>query len=326
MKSQILKSQISNLHLRAESVAETNRRYIPFENIRVEGGEEGKPIKIVGHAARFNSLSQPIKTKAGTFVEKIAPGAFKKALSDSGRDLLSLRNHDADKVLARRSQDTLKVWEDEQGLAFECYPADTTNARDTITDIKAGNIKGMSFGFDDPPPGGDKWERVNGQNVRTLLEVPVKEISFVTRPAYLGTDVSVRSQEQHVATLEKDKPENERGQVPGYSHVAERCQRALDNVRSTWDSIHQTNGMLADLDEGTLNDSEARSVRELHDQMGHLATKLNESMRSCQAHMMTTAERSAEKLRAMEHMQKRAELGLPAEIKPPAAVSKNAAA
>lgn len=184
---------------------DSNRRYIDCtaENLRVEGGEDGKPLKIAGYAVLFNQRSRPLKTRAGSFVEIIKPGAFKRTLADPSSEAMFLRNHVPDQCMARRSADTLKLWEDEKGLAFECFPAATTLTANTVEDIRHKNIRGISIGFDDPPPGGDKWERIDGVNVRTITDAPLREISAVLRPAYAGTTLSVRSEEQHVAELEK---------------------------------------------------------------------------------------------------------------------------
>jgi phage head maturation protease len=45
--------------------------------------QPGRPPLIRGYAARFNSLSRPmaLDLRGGSFVEKIAPGAFRKAIA-----------------------------------------------------------------------------------------------------------------------------------------------------------------------------------------------------------------------------------------------------
>lgn len=50
----------------------------------------------------------------------------------------------------------------------------------------------MSFGFVVNLHDGDTWSRPNGKPVRELLSVTLVEISVVSWPAYLETEVHVR--------------------------------------------------------------------------------------------------------------------------------------
>src|SRR5579862_7270786 len=92
---------------------------------------EGRKLK--GHAAVFSTF-----TNMGSYDEQIAPGAFTDALRKS--DIRCLWNHNADYVLGRTKSGTLRVSEDEIGLAFECNLADTTLARDLITSVERGDV------------------------------------------------------------------------------------------------------------------------------------------------------------------------------------------
>jgi len=149
--------------------------------------EEGKPQKIVGHAANFNSLSADL----GGFREMIAPGAFTSAIANS--DVRALWNHDKNIVLGRNKSGTLRLSEDDQGLAFEIDMPDTQLVRDMVAaPIARGDVSQCSFGFRTIK---DLWEKVNGEVVRTLLEVELFDVSPVTYPAYNSTDVAMRSME-----------------------------------------------------------------------------------------------------------------------------------
>ena len=91
------------------------RRVYPTEiEVRRVGG---KPPKLVGYAAVFDSLSDDL----GGFREKIAPGTFKKTIRRS--DVRALWNHDPNYVLGRRKAKTLKLKEDEHGLRSEWHDA-----------------------------------------------------------------------------------------------------------------------------------------------------------------------------------------------------------
>jgi uncharacterized protein len=157
------------------------RRAYPVE-VRVAKDEDGTR-RIVGHAALFDSLSEDL----GGFREKIAPGAFADAVGD---DVRALWNHDPNHVLGRTRSGTLRLSEDEHGLAIEVDPPDTQMARDLVVLMERGDVSQMSFGFRTIE---DSWEKVDGQNVRTLKRVSLFDVSPVTFPAYPDTDVAVRS-------------------------------------------------------------------------------------------------------------------------------------
>jgi len=150
--------------------------------MRVEDGDEPK---ITGHAAVFDKLSVDIMG----FREKVAPGAFVKSIKKS--DIRALWNHNPDYVLGRNKSGTLKLEEDDKGLAIEISPPDTQWARDLMETIGRGDVDQMSFAFQVVK---DSWDKSNENNiVRTLEEVELFDVSPVTYPAYPQTDVKVRS-------------------------------------------------------------------------------------------------------------------------------------
>lgn len=158
-------------------------RTFPFGRIEVR--EDAGQTSVRGHAAPFNSLSVFLYG----FREQIAPGAFADSLQNG--DIRALWQHDAARVLGRTTAGTLKLWEDDQGLAFELNPPDTQDGRDAVTLIKRGDVNQMSFGFT-TPMGGDSWaEDDTGMPIRTLNKVNLLEISPVTWPAYPETGITV---------------------------------------------------------------------------------------------------------------------------------------
>lgn len=144
-----------------------------------------KVTKIAGHAAKFDVLSEDL----GGFRERIAPGAFAKSIQSS--DIRALFNHDANIVLGRNTSGTLRLSEDSAGLAYEVDAPDTQLVRDMVlSPIARGDVTQCSFGFYTLD---DKWTKVDGEWVRTLLECDLLDVSPVTYPAYPQTDVAVRS-------------------------------------------------------------------------------------------------------------------------------------
>jgi len=157
------------------------RRAYELQELRVVG-DDGK-TRIAGSAAVFNQLSEDL----GGFREKIAPGAFKNSL---GGDVRALFNHDANFILGRTKSKTLRLNEDRNGLHFEIDPPDSDWARHVVAAIERGDVSGASFGF---RARGDDWEEVDGEIVRTLLDVELFDVSPVVFPAYPQTDVALRA-------------------------------------------------------------------------------------------------------------------------------------
>lgn len=171
------------------------QRVIPVE-LRAVDGAEGKTI-IQGHAAVFDQYSDDL----GGFREIIRKGAFSKTIQES--DVAALWNHDSSLVLGRKSNDTLKLTEDETGLAIEFEPPDTQWGRDAVTLIRRKDVYQMSFAFSTVK---DKWISENNITTRELLEVKLYDISPVTYPAYPQTDVNVRGMVVDPFTEESTEP------------------------------------------------------------------------------------------------------------------------
>jgi uncharacterized protein len=139
--------------------------------------------KLIGHAARFNTPA-----KIGSFEEVILPGAFRSSL-ESGQDVVALVDHDRGKLLARMKSGTLRLREDDQGLAYEIDLPETSLGNDLLEMARRSDLGGMSFGFI-PEQGGESWE---GRS-RKLSAVRLYEVSVVQwLPAYQGTSINVRS-------------------------------------------------------------------------------------------------------------------------------------
>lgn len=144
--------------------------------------------KVEGYAAVFNSDSEDMG-----FIERIAPGAFKKALKTS--DTRALFNHDSNIILGRTSAGTLELKEDKKGLFMSIIPPDTQLIRDMVlAPIERGDITQQSFGF---TVKADKWKEIDGKTpIRTITEIgELFDVSPVTFPAYPDTDVALRSLE-----------------------------------------------------------------------------------------------------------------------------------
>lgn len=149
-------------------------------------------IKVSGYAAVFNEETNI----AGLFREKIEKGAFSDAI---GRDdVVFVINHEG-LPLARTRSGTLTLREDEKGLYMETtLDADDPDVKSIVGKMKRGDLDKMSFAF---MPELQEWDDEQDPPLRTIKKASLFDVSIVTNPAYDGTDIGLRSLEQH----QKDK-------------------------------------------------------------------------------------------------------------------------
>jgi HK97 family phage prohead protease len=162
--------------------------------------QEAKTLR--GLAAVYNSDSEDL----GGFIERIAPGAFKRSL-DSAQDVRGFWNHDSRLLLGRRSNGTLRLNESTQGLEVEIDLPDTGFARDLAELTKRGDLDQMSFGFTLPGSSSDSWEPHESNprlKRRTIHDLVLHEVSVVSIPAYPETSVAIRSMQEHRMLQDKD--------------------------------------------------------------------------------------------------------------------------
>jgi uncharacterized protein len=191
-------------------IPEIERRYIPATEIRAVDDNGVKHI--IGYAAVFNSLSEDL----GGFRERIEPGCFARACKED--DVRALKNHNSDYVLARTKSGTLTLSEDSHGLKIDAIPPDAQWARDLMASVERGDVNQMSFGFRTIT---DRWEMQDGQDVRTLLEVELYDVSPVTFPAYPDTTVALRSKDGW-------NKENHGPEIPDLAYKVGLMKRKLD--------------------------------------------------------------------------------------------------
>jgi hypothetical protein len=170
------------------------RRFIPANELRstVQGGKR----TISGYAASFNTPFSKQMARALGFSERIAPGAFQRAIREK-QDCICTRDHDPKHLLGRVSNGTLRLSEDSRGLKFSCDLPDTSDARDIHTLIQRGDLKGCSFGF---IPTKEKWGKEKSDNgnlqaTREIQDCDLLDVGPVAMPAYdIGTEVNSKSE------------------------------------------------------------------------------------------------------------------------------------
>ncbi|MBL0934833.1 MAG: HK97 family phage prohead protease [Rhizobiaceae bacterium] len=191
-------------------------------NIEKRGGVLGVEVRadsdkrtLVGYAAIWNS-----DTVIGDyFVERIAPGAFTKAIRG---DILALVNHDSGRVVGRTKSGTLRLKEDDRGLAVEIDIPDTTDGNDLWKLVERGDISGMSFAFRATK---QEWDESGDVPHRTVIEAELYEVTATPIPAYPDTSLAMRS-------LEKARAEGRaQNALAAKRRIAERKARHEQRIR-----------------------------------------------------------------------------------------------
>jgi HK97 family phage prohead protease len=160
-------------------------------------GDSGRTI--AGYAAVFGSTADI----GDSFREIIAPGAFSGAL---GGDVVALIGHDRNRVLGRTTAGTLRLREDDTGLAVEIDLPDTTDGRNLAVLIERGDVSGMSFGFVVTK---QRWDETGPVPTRTIEAVDLREVTVTAFPAYDDTSIALRSLDD--ARKEHRKHHNQSG-------------------------------------------------------------------------------------------------------------------
>jgi hypothetical protein len=160
-------------------VTGADERRIAYTTLDLRQAQDGTTL--YGYAAVFDSPSEPMP-----FVEYVKRGAFQKTIKD-GADVRLLIDHEG-VPLARTKSGTLRLSEDERGLAVEADldPMNPDAAR-IISAMKRGDLSQMSFAFRTIK---DSWS--DDRSVRELREVQLYDVSVVTFPAYEETVAEIR--------------------------------------------------------------------------------------------------------------------------------------
>ena len=157
------------------------RRTFTVRDVEARQAEDGT-MRLRGYAAVFNEASVPLP-----FIETIAPGAFRKTLSETP-DVRLLINHEG-LPLARTKNGTLTLTEDDRGLYMDAIIADTSEGRDLYKLVERGDIDQMSFAFRVIR---QKYNEDRSQRTLTEVSLADGDVSVVTYPAYTTTSVEAR--------------------------------------------------------------------------------------------------------------------------------------
>lgn len=211
---------------RSKMTKKIERRTFTIKDVEARQAEDGT-MRLSGYAAVFNDDSVPLP-----FIERIAPGAFRKTLTETP-DVRLLINHEG-LPLARTKNGTLRLQEDTVGLYMDADLPDTQAARDLYTLVERGDVDQMSFAFRVIR---QKWNE--GRTERTLTELSLADgdVSVVTYPAYPTTSVEAR--EKIAAARQAIKEGRE---ITGESLIV--IQAILDKIDESYEYLGEGKSML----------------------------------------------------------------------------------
>ena len=202
------------------------RRTYTVQDVEARQSDDGV-MRLSGYAAVFNDASVPLP-----FKERIAPGAFRKTLSEAP-DVRLLINHEG-LPLARTKNGTLTLTEDDRGLRFDADLADTQEARDIYTLVQRGDVDQMSFAFRVIR---QNWSKDKSERTLTEVSLADGDVSVVTYPAYPTTSVEARQK-----LNEAIKALREGRALDGESMLV--VQTILDKISESYDYLEEGKSML----------------------------------------------------------------------------------
>ncbi len=161
-------------------------------------GEPAAMPTLHGHFAVFNRWTEIDSYFEGNFMERFAPGAFKKTFREQRDRMRVLFQHGRDSQIGDKPLGPIAdLREDGEGAYYEVPLLDTDYNRELIPGLEAG-LYGASFRFrvvreevnTDP---GESADNPKGLPERTIREAQVMEFGPVTFPAYDAATAGVRS-------------------------------------------------------------------------------------------------------------------------------------
>ncbi len=170
--------------------------------IRSFGGDAAPKLvlerNIEGYAAVFGQESKymydPVLRKC--FIEIIEPGAITEELIMRS-DVRALIEHNYERMIARsyNGKGSLILKLDSHGMGYSFEAPRTPDGEYSLEMVKRGDIFGSSFGYWTDEKKNVTWsKRGDGILMRNVHKIDIiRDISIVASPAYMGTEVNVRS-------------------------------------------------------------------------------------------------------------------------------------
>lgn len=189
------------LEARADDADDTDEEGAGTEGDTTEtDATDGEPDvlgSVEGHFSVFNTWYQINSWWEGDFLESVAPGAFKRTMSQRMGHIVSNFDHGFDPYIGDKILGPFTTLaEDDIGGAYAFDLLDATYARDLMPALKRG-LYGSSFRFQviqdswnmEPDPSD---HNPNGLPERTIREVRLYELGPVTYPASPSATAAMR--------------------------------------------------------------------------------------------------------------------------------------
>ena len=147
----------------------------------------------------FAKLQEELSAMIGKAVEEGRRRVIENELARRNVDLL--RGHNFDRPIASMAAGSLTVMDSRDALRFEADLPENPPSwiEDTVRAVDAGLIRGVSPGFRVPPASAvaNAEELVDepgnpGVQIRQINQAVLYELSLVTRPAYVESEVDLR--------------------------------------------------------------------------------------------------------------------------------------
>lgn len=139
--------------------------------------------RMIGYALKWGSPAF-IRNGQSRFEERFRRGAFAESIA-SGQVMLC-SNHDLRAVVARQSNGTLTLTEDDIGLRVDAWAMDTEAGDAAIHDARCRARAGLSVSFFATDA---EWLDTADGRVRTIRRADLYEVSVVRNPAYRSSEL-----------------------------------------------------------------------------------------------------------------------------------------
>ena len=173
-----------------QAPTENLARAVPFGEFVTRDAGDG--LTLEGYGAVFNA-DATIDSWEGNFVERFAPGSWKRTLR-AQRPVMQFDHGRDTRVGSIPIGAFEELREDGKGLFVRARLHDNEQVKPVRDAIASGAISGMSVRFSVVRERWDQPEKPkDGLPVRTILEARLFEVGPVVFPAYHDTAVGVRS-------------------------------------------------------------------------------------------------------------------------------------
>jgi HK97 family phage prohead protease len=170
-----------------------------LEKMELRADAEGDGNTLFGHFAVFDRWTTIDSWYEGTFLERIARGAFNQTFTDRAAQIRLLYDHGSDPSIGNKPLGTIDVLrEDKTGAYYEASLFDTNYVNELRPALRAGQM-GASFRFRVTAESWNEPKAATKSNPmklpeRTVTGVELYEFGPVTFPAYPdGTTPGMRS-------------------------------------------------------------------------------------------------------------------------------------